>query len=193
MIRSKLFQIHSTALLSSGNLDNNVEIFYSLKKSVRCERGPLRFSKRTIDQIKEAERHHNKFKRTENWIFCDILNELRKKCKIVIRNYRTEYLSSFEVGIGENPKSFWTFASEQRTIESFPANLIINNITHRDPQSFEDAFVEYFAGTFENPDAPVLHSPSSTVIGQSIWLAGWPLHYRYYSISHYRRIHFRCG
>lgn len=169
------------ALLSRGTVDDAVELFNNLLRSLRDKyvpfkllqpgRYPAWYSSALIRVLKEKNKFHRKVRTYGNKSHSASFNVLRQRANRLEQECFINYTKNIELSIRENPRAFWSYIRSNKQHNSYPSAMNYKGVTLSSGDGICDAFAEFFNSNFLHSDLASnnirpndlneLHMPSS--------------------------------
>ncbi|MBS0018827.1 MAG: hypothetical protein KFE21_00010 [Candidatus Sulcia muelleri] len=102
---------------------------------------------------------HKRFKETSDPTHYAIFQRLRAQCTVLVSQCRRKLLDRINDSVSNNPKSFWSYVSQQRKTSNIPRTIRHEESVAEDPEEICRVFASYFATIFSktHEDPPVYH------------------------------------
>lgn len=151
-----------SALLNTGSVDDALTYFYSiLNESIRLfvpqyikkstVSYPNWYSNALIKIIREKNKVHKKWKKSNNPRDYDEFSMLRKRQQRVQKECYNNFITRSECNIKNNPKYFWTYVKSKRGGSAYPNYFVVDNKKETDTQNICNAFNMFFESVFSQP------------------------------------------
>ncbi|XP_046679403.1 uncharacterized protein LOC124366847 [Homalodisca vitripennis] len=116
---------------------------------------PSWFSKQLRECVIKKKILHSRFKSTMNLEDYEIFREARNECKRLSRECYSSYISNVEVGLSNNPRTFWSYVRNLRSNNSTQNYLNLGNQVAREPHRICELFADFFSSIYRVPSAAV--------------------------------------
>lgn len=153
------------SLLSSGTVDDAVQVFNCLLSSLRDKYVPFKlanpsyyptwYSRALIKILKEKNKAHRKMKIYGNRSDVVAFSFLRQRAQRVEQECFNNYMTNTELSIRENPKAFWSYIHTNKQHNAYPSVMSYNGDKISDGESICNAFAEFFKSNFLEPDVGI--------------------------------------
>jgi hypothetical protein len=170
-IRHALNNISWPTLLSSSDVNVNIDIFYDKFNKILSEHTPI--MSRNSDNypvwlntavkkcLSEKKKYHKLYKKFQNPRDYDVFSMLRARCKRLICECYKNYVASVENELNNNIKCFWSFVNSKRSIKNnLPQSMKYNGSVASDTRGMCELFSRYFGSVFEE-NSNIVYTPEN--------------------------------
>lgn len=168
-IRRELEKVDWANILSTDDVDEAVDVFYSTINGVIFKYIPLNknnnntypcwYSSILKKSLAEKNKYHRRYKMYKNPRDYDTFSLLRARCKRLVDKCYRAYLSVTEDAITENTKAFWSFINNKKAKKGIPGTMKLGNVTVTDGPAICELLSQYFGSVFD--DSPHLVSTAT--------------------------------
>lgn len=162
----------NTAVQNFYNELNNIIVKHTPMISTRKNNNyPVWFSPSLIRCLKEKLKFHRRFKKYGNPRDYDTFDLLRSRCKRLIKQCHSRYLSSVEESLPKSIKYFWRYINNKGENSTIPLNIKYGDTESSDVGEVCELFSRYFGSVYGNCDDAVntqLKSRYSSCLGQVV-------------------------
>ncbi|CAK1593267.1 unnamed protein product [Parnassius mnemosyne] len=151
-------------VLSRGNVDDAVELFYETIYNIRDKYIPSRiqcnskyppwFNHAIVRLIKEKNKYHKKFKIYGNLYDKITFEILRERIKRIEKTLYNEYICRVEDSLKSHSKIFWSYIRNKSRGASYPSRMTYSGITYNSEQDICNLFAQYFHSNYLQPTKP---------------------------------------
>lgn len=166
LINVLIDQYDWNTILQSENVNDNVNVFYNIlrsiidsnipKKQINKSTYPIWFSRYTKYVIRQKNTAHKKWKTYKNQSDYNTFSILRRKVKASIRSDFKNYITLTENNLKTDTKHFWSFVNNRRNTKSLPNNMHLDNTYATNSREICDLFSKFFVSVYEPRDTPSL-------------------------------------
>lgn len=149
-------------VLSHGNLDEDVDSFYSklysaIDKHIPSKRivpstFPQWYDTELKDKIFAKKRAHCKWKMSNLFTHFIEFKRLRAECLYLSRSKYKNYIESVESKIKCNSKAFWSYVKGSRLGSGLPNNTYLGNLRASKSSESLNLFSNHFGSVFSDND-----------------------------------------
>ena len=141
-------------------LSTGIAYFVPLKK-FRTSTFPKWFSPELKRLTMEKKIVHSLYIESMSDCHYTRFSTLRAQCKTLAVICFNQYLRGIDLGLQNNPKSFWKYISDKRSCHSLPNSMFYKQDSATSAQEIADLFKEFFSTVYNNSSGTQLVVPTN--------------------------------